>query len=446
MSEPKKYCLEHTIMETAKTSYYGVSFNRYDPHDNNIFAVVGGRNVIIARLDSDKPVALKVVQTYVDDDEGENFYCCAWSVDPNIGAPLLAVAGATSIIKIINTSVGSAMKALTGHGNEINEIKFHPREPSLLFSASKDLSIRLWNLNTMQTVAIFGGECGHREPDVHLTGDFLASSGMDCAVKIWTLCTPVIKHAIGSSINSNPSSSHSQQLSQREQQSCCSPYFAPSRAVTVHYPIFSTTELHNNFIDCVRWYGDLLLSRCAADAKIVLWKPDVELVAFDKSNITTVVVGGPATPSKQQANFDIICELEFTHSDIWFIRFGFSYDFRMLATGNQVGKIYLWDTKDIPYYIDGYIEKKKAEYLVKKSSVKRKRGTRVSKSAVIKKPIILESDCKSTIRQIDFSKNSQWIVSVCDDGSIWCWKSNIDTTFQESIKGSGSSDDPLIID
>ncbi|PKC71679.1 WD40 repeat-like protein [Rhizophagus irregularis] len=405
MSEPKKYCLEHTIMvqttdkETAKTSYYGVSFNRYDPHDNNIFAVVGGRNVIIARLDSDKPVALKVVQTYVDDDEGENFYCCAWSVDPNIGAPLLAVAGATSNIKIINTSVGSAMKALTGHGN-----------------------------------------------DVHLTGDFLASSGMDCAVKIWTLCTPVIKHAIGSSINSNPSSSHSQQLSQREQQSCCSPHVAPSRAVTVHYPIFSTTELHNNFIDCVRWYGDLLLSRCAADAKIVLWKPDVELVAFDKSNITTVVVGGPATPSKQQANFDIICELEFTHSDIWFIRFGFSYDFRMLATGNQVGKIYLWDTKDIPYYIDGYIEKKKAEYLVKKYSVKRKRGTRVSKSAVIKKPIILESDCKSTIRQIDFSKNSQWIVSVCDDGSIWCWKSNIDTTFQESIKGSGSSDDPLIID
>lgn len=136
---------------------------------------------------------------------------------------------------------------------------------------------------------------------MHLTGDFLASSGMDCAVKIWTLCTPVIKHAIGSSINSNPSSSHSQQLSQREQQSCCSPHVAPSRAVTVHYPIFSTTELHNNFIDCVRWYGDLLLSRCAADAKIVLWKPDVELVAFDKSNITTVVVGGPATPSKVRA-------------------------------------------------------------------------------------------------------------------------------------------------
>jgi polycomb protein EED len=131
---------------------------------------------------------------------------------------------------------------------------------------------------------------------VHLTGDFLVSSGMEHAVKIWTLCTPVIKHAIESSFNSS-SSSRSQQLPQSEQKTCRSSHGTP-KAVTVHYPIFSTTQLHNNFVDCVRWYGDLLLSRCAADAKIVLWKPDVELVAFDKSNNTTVVVGGPAAPSK----------------------------------------------------------------------------------------------------------------------------------------------------
>ncbi|PKY41961.1 hypothetical protein RhiirA4_417079, partial [Rhizophagus irregularis] len=35
--------------------------------------------------------------------EEENYYCCAWSIDPNVGAPLLAVTGATGIIKILNT-------------------------------------------------------------------------------------------------------------------------------------------------------------------------------------------------------------------------------------------------------------------------------------------------------------------------------------------------------
>jgi polycomb protein EED len=153
----------------------------------------------------------------------------------------------------------------------------------------------------------------------------------------------------------------------------------------------------------------------------------------------------------------------------------------MLATGNQVGKIYLWDLRDIPHYIDDYIEKKKAEHPVtkrEKSVVKKKRGisvvnkktsdltdalasessSRVSESAVIRKPTLLDSDsCESTIRQVDFSKDRQWIVAVCDDDSIWCWESNIDTKFQESInkdkddkiviRGSGSSeDDPLIVD
>jgi polycomb protein EED len=116
---------------------------------------------------------------------------------------------------------------------------------------------------------------------------------MDHAVKIWSLCTPVMKHAIESSFsNSSPSSRRS------EQEKCCSSRGTSSKTVTVHYPIFTTTQLHNNYVDCVRWYGDLLLSRCAANAKIVLWKPDVELEPFDKSNVTTVVVGGPAALSK----------------------------------------------------------------------------------------------------------------------------------------------------
>ncbi|GBB86703.1 hypothetical protein RclHR1_13090004 [Rhizophagus clarus] len=449
MSKPEKYCLKHTMTDPTKVSYYGVSFNHYDSQNNTVFAVVGGRNIIVARFD-DAKVALCIVQTYVDENEGENYYCCAWSIDPNVGAPLLAVAGVSGIIKIINTSVGSAIKALTGHGGEINEIKFHPRDPSLLFSASKDYSIRLWNLKTMQPVVIFGGDRGHREPvlsiDVHLTGDFLVSSGMDNAVKIWTLCTPVIKHAIESSFNSRSSSSRSQQSLLLEQKKCCSSHGTVSIPVIVHYPIFSTAQLHNNFVDCVRWYGDLLMSRCAADAKIVLWKPDVELVAFDKSTVTTVVVGGPAVPSKQQTNFDIICEMEFDHCDIWFLRFGISHDYQMLATGNQAGQIYIWEFQDIPHYIDYYIEKKKAEHsgTKKEKATVKKRGStsvvnkktsentdtlvsesssRASESADIKKPIILESfSCESIVRQVDFSKDRQWIVSVCDDGSIWCWK------------------------
>ncbi|CAB4429191.1 unnamed protein product [Rhizophagus irregularis] len=134
---PTTYTLKHVVTLPTKqaTRFYGVCFNNYDT-DNTAFAVVGGRYIIVARLESEKPVALNIAQKYVDENEQEDFYCCTWSIDPISGAPLLVVAGFTAVIKIIDTSAGSVTKTLQGHGGEIHEMKSHPRDPSLLFSAN----------------------------------------------------------------------------------------------------------------------------------------------------------------------------------------------------------------------------------------------------------------------------------------------------------------------
>ncbi|MGH0120225.1 UNVERIFIED_CONTAM: hypothetical protein FKN15_056550 [Acipenser sinensis] len=130
----------NSLKEDHGQPLFGVQFNWHSKEgDPLVFATVGSN-----RTD-------------------ENFYTCAWTFDSSTSHPLLAVAGSRGIIRIINHISLQCIKHYVGHGNAINELKFHPRDPNLLLSVSKDHAVRLWNIQTDTLVAIFGGVEGHRD-------------------------------------------------------------------------------------------------------------------------------------------------------------------------------------------------------------------------------------------------------------------------------------------
>ena len=76
--------------------------------------------------------------------------------------PIAAVGGTSLIIRIFDFMEEKEIIQLIGHKNEIYDLKFHPKEIYLLLSASKDTSIRLWNMLTQTQICIFGGPLGHQ--------------------------------------------------------------------------------------------------------------------------------------------------------------------------------------------------------------------------------------------------------------------------------------------
>lgn len=78
----------------------------------------------------------------------EEFYAVAWSVDTASCAPLLLLAGKHGLLLVVNPLTGTLETCFEGHGLAINDIAVHPTRPQFVATASRDQSLRLWNLRT----------------------------------------------------------------------------------------------------------------------------------------------------------------------------------------------------------------------------------------------------------------------------------------------------------
>lgn len=243
---------------------YCVRFCDHIPSLWSFFAAVGSNVISIYQIQSDTN-NVELVQQHIDEDYDRNnlensevYYSCTWASD-KYGNPVVVAGGKQHLLKLINI-VTFEFSVLRGHGDYINELRTHTIDTGLVFSASRDQSIRLWNIRTMTCVAIFGGEQGHRDDvvsiDIHTLGNCLASSSTDTTIKIWNLKDPILEENI---LKSDILDQHPENIR--------------FKVVILQYPLFSTISVHTDYIDSIRWIGDCLLSKSTND-RIVMWTPD----------------------------------------------------------------------------------------------------------------------------------------------------------------------------
>lgn len=238
------YCVRYCDINTSLSSY---------------FASVGGNCTSIYRIGDNHDVGL--VQGYLDEDTEEILYSCAWAATSKASsAIILVVAGLRGILKCINCLTYEVETVLLGHGNAVNDLRVLPSNTSLILSASKDESIRLWNIETGVCIAVFSGEKGHRDEvlsvDPHPLGNCFCSGGMDTSIKIWGLEDDRTRESIEKSYNSLQRSGN-----------------LPFEPISVQIPLFSTTQVHNDYVDSVRWFGNCIISKSTKN-RVALWAPD----------------------------------------------------------------------------------------------------------------------------------------------------------------------------
>ena len=301
---------------------------------------------------SNNPITL--LQTFLDPNGDEDYYSSAWTIVNNHS--LLAVGGKVGIIRIISIKNQGHYKVFRGHGEAINELKFHPIYLSLLLSASKDNSVRLWNIKTDCCVAVFGGINGHFSEvvtiDFDSKGDKFVSGGMDNQILFWDLLavTEIIETE-----NKNEDSNNQQELKttcssvvnmvtstpfdrvslfqsakyftalhsgldQKIKKSFTNDPTMKSSPLLVPMPICSTSEVHDNYVDSIKFYGDLIISKSCED-QIIIWK-----LCYVDMKCKPLVLKVISLPK----------------SHIWFIKLNISHDMALLSCGNLIGQVYIW--------------------------------------------------------------------------------------------------------
>lgn len=233
-----------------------------------------------------------------------NLFALAFSANNELTEIFCVFGGEEPVIRVVNIMEGNETSQLIGHRSEIYDLKFSPKEVGILLSSSKDCTVRLWNIMNGNQICIFGGPKSYLADvlsiDWHMTGELFVSSGVDNSVKIYS-----ISKSIQSMID----------LSKDNQK---------IKTILKHIPLYSCNEIHHDYIDCVRFNGNFVISK-SVNGVIKEWLP-----MFNKEGHYFFLVN----------TYIYLCK-----EKLRIVKFEFVMERNMLFIANEFGKIFFFNTQ-----------------------------------------------------------------------------------------------------
>lgn len=231
-----------------------------------------------------------------------------------------------------------------------------------MVSASRDESARLWDVVRGRCVAIFAGAGGHTEQvltaDIDASGERLVTGGVDNTLKIWSLNSAPIQQAIQDARVYDAGSS------------------VPFKSVMSHFPRYSSNKVHSDYVDCAKWWGDLLLSKAPHEQQMTCWTPPDRMILAAEDAMVPLVA------------------LDYPTGAVWFIKFALDDMQQMCAAGNDRGEIHVWS-------LHAWLQHKR-ETRVTSERVDHLQGVVLTLPA---------SEKRRTVRAVHWSHQARYVVS-----------------------------------
>lgn len=114
----------------------------------------------------------------------------------------------------------------------------------------------------------------------------------------------------------------------------------------MQFPQHITYQVHDNYTDCITFYGDLCLSK-STENEIVLWEPIFSGGIVPQVS-SIIVPKQKLTEAQKNGMIRVYRKFYAGQTEIWWMKFTLNRKMRYLAIGSTVGTISLWDLDKLP--------------------------------------------------------------------------------------------------
>ncbi|KAF9149390.1 hypothetical protein BG015_008818 [Linnemannia schmuckeri] len=218
-----------------------------DPWDNsNILGTTGGpqANIYDNEHCGDH---LDIMSHFLLDPVGEEgaeelpeMLTCCWIYQPQDA--ILATAGTDKVVHVLSLARSKELVRLSGHGHTITDIQAHPFNDDYLLSASKDGSVRMWNILTGKCLLIFEIKASVVCFNPNTEGKTFLTGGYNGEIREWSVPT----------LDSEPEE---------------------PIVVLANESRVLQSGLHSARIDCIRFAKGKVLSK-SVNGKVEYWDPE----------------------------------------------------------------------------------------------------------------------------------------------------------------------------